>query len=192
MKGKLFLLGLIFFGHKFCSISSQKMSALPRLAVKDVGCDFSLIFWSLSSIRRTNSACKSAIKYYLFLMVSFVLFVPSQPSFALESKDRNLTFNSKGIGPKRKINVSTNGYPYAPLVQHAPKGTNMLNIYECSSASKTPCPALVYLHGGGLLRGDKSRVGLMPKLMNDNNYCLISVNYPVFGRPVEDLIESNW
>ena len=190
MKGELFLSALIPFGYKFCSISSRKMSALLWLAVKDVGCSFTLIAWNLSSIRQAHAARKSAIKCCLFSMVSLVFFVPSQPGFALELKNRKLTFNSKGIGHERTLNVSTNGYPYAPLTQNAPKGTNTLNIYECSTTSKSPCPVLVYLHGGGLLRGDKGRVGLMPKLMNENDYCLVSVNYPVFGRPVKGLIEK--
>ena len=40
------------------------------------------------------------------------------------------------------------------------------------------------------MRGDKRSVGSMPDLMNRNGFCLVSLNYPVYGRPVNGLIEQ--
>lgn len=40
------------------------------------------------------------------------------------------------------------------------------------------------------MRGDKRSVGAMPDFFSKNGVCLISLNYPVYGRPVKGLIEQ--
>ncbi len=36
---------------------------------------------------------------------------------------------------------------------------------------------MVYIHGGGWSRGDKSEIGSQPKLFNENNVVLVAINY---------------
>lgn len=88
----------------------------------------------------------------------------------------------------KPVNISTSGWPYSALIPGAPVGSNTLEIYACKYSSGSPCPTLVYIHGGSLMRGDKKSVGSMPDLLNQNGFCLVSLNYPVYGRPIEGLI----
>lgn len=88
----------------------------------------------------------------------------------------------------KPVNVSTGGWPYSALIPGAPAGSNTLEIFACRQSSGPPCPTLVYIHGGSLMRGDKRSVGSMPELLNRNGFCLVSLNYPVYGRPIEGLI----
>ncbi len=90
----------------------------------------------------------------------------------------------------RPVNVSTSGNTYSPLIPGAPAGSNTLDIFACTKTTKGNCPTLVYVHGGSLMRGDKRSVGSMPTFFNRHGVCLVSVNYPVYGRPVEGLIEQ--
>ena len=131
---------------------------------------------------------KSVKRSYLVLMIGTLFVVSVEFVSSFKVTNGSLAVSPEKLITEKSVKVSTSGYHYAPLA-NAPVGTNTLDIYECKSSSKGPCPVLVYLHGGGLLRGDKKGVGLMPELLNDKNFCLVSVNYPVFGRAVKDLIE---
>jgi acetyl esterase/lipase len=103
------------------------------------------------------------------------------------------SFQRRAQGPRQSagikpVNVSTSGWPYSALIPGAPTGSNTLDIFACKQSSGSPCPTLVYIHGGSLMRGDKKSVGSMPELLNRNGFCVVSLNYPVYGRPVEGLI----
>ncbi len=107
-----------------------------------------------------------------------------------QTQNRRNRSNRDPAAAGRKANISTTGTAYAPLLPGAPAGSNMLDIYPCKASSAKACPTFVYLHGGSLVRGDKRFVASMPAFFNQNGVCLVSLNYPVYGRPVEGMIEQ--
>lgn len=59
-----------------------------------------------------------------------------------------------------------------------------LNIYAPKEAKDLP--VVIFVHGGGWTRGDRTLVGAQPKLFNDNGFVLVSVEYrlsPQFKHP---------
>jgi len=101
-----------------------------------------------------------------------------------------MPMNSRHTKETEKSNggVSRSGYEYGEKAEGAKEGTNNLDIYECTDAKTQTCSTLVYIHGGGLIGGDKRNIGEMPKTMDASNFCLVSVNYPVYGEPKKGLI----
>jgi acetyl esterase/lipase len=43
-----------------------------------------------------------------------------------------------------------------------------------------PWPALIYVHGGSWMHGDKSEAGMFARLMNAQGYLVVSVNYRLY------------
>jgi acetyl esterase/lipase len=43
-----------------------------------------------------------------------------------------------------------------------------------------PWPALLYVHGGGWMHGDKSEAGMFAQLMTSQGYLVVSVNYRLY------------
>lgn len=126
----------------------------------------------------------------LIALAIFLLGETMLSSCALgRSVKRRIQGNGK-TATSKPLNVSTTGRAYSALLPGAPEGSNMLDIYPCKQSTASPCKTLVYVHGGSLMRGDKRSVGSMPDLFNRNGICLVSVNYPVYGRPIEGLIEQ--
>jgi acetyl esterase/lipase len=43
-----------------------------------------------------------------------------------------------------------------------------------------PWPALVYVHGGGWMHGDKAEAGMFARLMTSQGYLVVSINYRLY------------
>ena len=53
----------------------------------------------------------------------------------------------------------------------------VLDIYTPEANSKVPAPVVFWIHGGGWQVGDKSDVGLKPKLFTERGFVFVSTNY---------------
>ena len=53
----------------------------------------------------------------------------------------------------------------------------VLDIYTPEKATGDKLPVMFWIHGGGWQTGDKSRVGLKPKVLTERGYVLVSTNY---------------
>jgi len=53
----------------------------------------------------------------------------------------------------------------------------VLDVYTPTSKSDEPLPVVFWIHGGGWQAGDKSDVGLKPKLLTDLGFLFVSTNY---------------
>lgn len=51
-----------------------------------------------------------------------------------------------------------------------------IDLYPCSDDAKS---LVVYVHGGGWVKGDKSKVYSMPEFFNNYDICFASTNYPL-------------
>lgn len=53
----------------------------------------------------------------------------------------------------------------------------VLDIYTTESSTDSPRPVMFWIHGGGWQTGDKSGVGLKPKVLTDRGFVFVSTNY---------------
>jgi acetyl esterase/lipase len=60
-------------------------------------------------------------------------------------------------------------------VSYGEDDKHRLDVYYPKEAKKAP--VVVFVHGGGWARGDKSAVGSMPKLLSENGIAFVSINY---------------
>jgi len=66
---------------------------------------------------------------------------------------------------------------------------HVLDVYRPAGAADAARPVVVWIHGGGWQGGDKSDVGIKPRVLNDLGFVFVSTNYrllPEVG--MEDLI----
>ena len=77
----------------------------------------------------------------------------------------------------RKIEKSSSK-PYRQKVDVA-YGTNELHKLDVYSPKKkvSEAPVMIYVHGGGWKKGDKSRVGAKPGYFTDKGWIFVSLNY---------------
>ncbi len=54
---------------------------------------------------------------------------------------------------------------------------HVLDIYTSEEASDQPLPVMFWIHGGGWQVGDKSDVGLKPKVLTARGFVFVSTNY---------------
>jgi arylformamidase len=59
----------------------------------------------------------------------------------------------------------------------APVAQRRLDIYTPEIAPAAPLPVVVYVHGGGWFRGDKSAVGGKPEWLTSRGFVLVSIDY---------------
>lgn len=147
----------------------------------------------IPSVPSMENDCRRPItrcRFSLLLLVTFLLMETMLSSCAMARLFKRRMQGNRQSAASKPVNVSTTGLAYSPLIAGAPAGSNTLDVFACKQASGSPCPTLVYVHGGSLMRGDKRSVGSMPDLLNRNGFCLVSLNYPVYGRPVNGLIEQ--
>jgi acetyl esterase/lipase len=151
------------------------------------------LFDAIPAILSTENGCRRPRirwRFSLLLLAMFLLMETMLSSCAMARSFKRRVQGNRQSAASKPVNVSTSGLAYSPLIPGAPAGSNTLDIFACRQSSGSPCPTLVYVHGGSLMRGDKRSVGSMPDLMNRNGFCLVSLNYPVYGRPVNGLIEQ--
>ncbi len=129
-------------------------------------------------------------RFTLLLLTTLLLMETMLSSCAMARSAKRRVQGNRQSAASRPVNVSTSGLAYSALIPGAPEGSNTLDIFACKQNSGPPCPTLVYVHGGSLMRGDKRSAGSMSDLFNRNGFCLVSLNYPVYGRPVNGLIEQ--
>ena len=80
-------------------------------------------------------------------------------------------------------------YTYMPKVKDVTNDNMRLDIYSCNKVKyRQGCETVVYIHGGGLMRGDKKNIQSKPSFFNRNGYCFVSVNYPIYGKPVHNMV----
>ena len=53
----------------------------------------------------------------------------------------------------------------------------VLDIYTPEKATDKPLPVMFWIHGGGWQVGDKSDVGLKPKVLIERGFVFVSTNY---------------
>jgi arylformamidase len=66
---------------------------------------------------------------------------------------------------------------------------HVLDVYRPRPAAKAALPVVVWIHGGGWQGGDKSDVGIKPRVLTERGFVFVSTNYrllPEVG--MEDLI----
>jgi len=63
-----------------------------------------------------------------------------------------------------------------PYVERAHE-RQVLDIYTPENAIDEPLPVMFWIHGGGWQVGDKSDVGLKPKVLTDRGFLFVSTNY---------------
>jgi acetyl esterase/lipase len=151
------------------------------------------LFDAIPAILSTENGCRRPRirwRFSLLLLAMFLLMETMLSSCTMARSFKRRVQGNRQSAASKPVNVSTSGLAYSPLIPGAPAGSNTLDIFACRQSSGSPCPTLVYVHGGSLMRGDKRSVGSMPDLMNRNGFCLVSLNYPVYGRPVNGLIEQ--
>ncbi len=54
---------------------------------------------------------------------------------------------------------------------------HVLDIYTPEATAESPLPVMFWIHGGGWQTGDKSRVGLKPKVLVDRGFIFVSTNH---------------
>ncbi|MCA9037567.1 MAG: alpha/beta hydrolase [Planctomycetaceae bacterium] len=90
-----------------------------------------------------------------------------------------------------------NGAIYAQVVTsdirycegHHPR--HVLDIYRAEKPTRTPGPVMFWIHGGGWQAGDKTDVGLKPKVLTERGFVFVSINYRLLPEvPMEDLISD--
>lgn len=54
---------------------------------------------------------------------------------------------------------------------------HVLDIYSPTAASDDSLPVMFWIHGGGWQLGDKSDVGLKPKVLTEQGSIFVSTNY---------------
>ncbi len=57
-----------------------------------------------------------------------------------------------------------------------PQNQTSVDVYPCSPSADA---LVVYVHGGGWVRGDKANTHSMPSFFSSNNVCFVSANYPL-------------
>jgi acetyl esterase/lipase len=55
-----------------------------------------------------------------------------------------------------------------------------LDVYPPTMKNGQKFPVIIYVHGGGWMRGDKSNVGAKPAFFTSKGYAFVSVNYRLF------------
>lgn len=66
---------------------------------------------------------------------------------------------------------------------------HVLDVYTPSAPAAGPRPVMVWIHGGGWQRGDKSVVGLKPQVLTDRGFVFVSTNYRLLPEvTMEELI----
>ncbi|GHI01213.1 alpha/beta hydrolase [Neobacillus kokaensis] len=91
-------------------------------------------------------------RYLLLMMIVFIAGLNfCQTAEGKEFKQRNLTY---GDDPRQKLDV------YAPNIK-----------------SSHSYPVIIYVHGGGWMRGDKFNVADKPSFFINKGYVFVSVNY---------------
>jgi acetyl esterase/lipase len=78
-------------------------------------------------------------------------------------------------------------------IQGADPNLTSLDVYSTGTSSLSP--VIIYFHGGGWKRGDKTRLGLMAPCFLNNGYVFVSANYrlsPAFMFPsyLEDVAKA--
>lgn len=83
-----------------------------------------------------------------------------------------------GQNLQRDIPYVTGGHP-----------RQKLDVYTPEDQPTAKLPVIFWIHGGGWQVGDKSDVGLKPKVMTERGYVFVSTNYRLLPDvPMEDLI----
>lgn len=54
---------------------------------------------------------------------------------------------------------------------------HILDIYTPEHVGESPLPVMFWIHGGGWQAGDKSDVGIKPKVLTDRGFVFVSTNY---------------
>lgn len=172
------------------SSDHSRIEAHPYMAPKSSS--FNAAAANQPSVLPAVSSGKSPrkLRFHLLMLTAFLLMDTMLSSCAMARPFKRRVEGQRQSAASKPVNVSTSGTAYSPLISGAPIGSNKLDIYPCKQTSGRPCPTLVYVHGGSLMRGDKRSVGSMPELFNRNGFCLVSLNYPVYGRPIPGLIEQ--
>jgi arylformamidase len=68
---------------------------------------------------------------------------------------------------------------------------HVLDVYTPSAPAPAPRPVMVWIHGGGWQRGDKSTVGLKPQVLTDRGFVFVSTNYRLLPEvTMEELISD--
>lgn len=98
-------------------------------------------------------------KAWSFLLILFIVITLSGLSFQQYSKGQELeTMNIKyGNDPKQT-----------------------LDVYVPNSKNEQKYPVILYVHGGGWMKGDKTNVADKPAFFTRKGYALVSVNYRMF------------
>lgn len=66
---------------------------------------------------------------------------------------------------------------------------HVLDVYTPSAPAPGPQPVVIWIHGGGWQRGDKSAVGLKPQVLTDRGFVFVSTNYRLLPEvTMEELI----
>lgn len=95
-----------------------------------------------------------------------------------------------GASMDQSISKEIQTYNYGILFPGAPKESNSLDVYLCDKSTSSRCPTLVYIHGGGLLRGNKDNIGYVAEYFNRQGMCFASVGYPVYNKIFRGLIDQ--
>lgn len=77
------------------------------------------------------------------------------------------------LGNAAPAQVLTPDVPYVESGHERHK----LDIYTPAQASEKPLPVMFWIHGGGWQVGDKSDVGLKPKVLTERGLVFVSTNY---------------
>ncbi|QDT32902.1 Carboxylesterase [Thalassoglobus polymorphus] len=68
---------------------------------------------------------------------------------------------------------------------------HVLDIYTPEESTESPLPVMFWIHGGGWQTGDKSRVGLKPKVLVDRGFIFVSTNHRLLAEvKMDELIRD--
>lgn len=91
------------------------------------------------------------------------------------------------LGAAAQSQTLTADIPYVPN-GHA---RHVLDIYVPEQPDEQPRPVMFWIHGGGWTQGDKSDVGLKPKVLTERGFVFVSTNYRLLPDvPMEELIRD--
>lgn len=102
------------------------------------------------------------------------------------SSEQNLSPTPTSQPPQPANTPSASPVPFTrygetlrDVVYCSPDGSpQRMDVYFPESGG--PWPALLYVHGGGWMHGDKSEAGMIAQLMTSQGYLVVSINYRLY------------